>query len=131
MHPHGRAPAGTFGRGPAPSAEVPLPAPPGATSARNPTSGSKRQVTRDHPVDAAGAACSPGHILTHTGDMSETTGVTRRVLITGATGSIGSHLAEALADEYDIVSTGAPRGPRSRRRRCVWPISTTTMRCSP
>src|SRR5690625_7107904 len=95
MHPHGRAPAGTFGRGPAPSAEVPLPAPPGATSARNPTSGSKRQVTRDHPVDAAGAACSPGHVLTHTGDMSETTGVTRCVLITGATGTIGPHLAEA------------------------------------
>src|SRR5690625_8026824 len=46
--------------------------------------------------------------------MSETTGVTRRVLITGATGSIGSHLAEALADEYDIVQHG--RTPRTEEQ---------------
>jgi len=36
------------------------------------------------------------------------------VLITGATGSIGSHLAEALADEYDIVQHG--RTPRTEEQ---------------
>src|SRR5699024_6610428 len=106
---------------PAPSADVPPlrrdvppPSPPGATPPLHPTSRAKRPVTRDHAVDAAVAACSPQHILTHTGDMSETTGVTRRVLITGATGSIGSHLAEALADEYDIVQNG--RTPRTEEQ---------------
>ena len=46
--------------------------------------------------------------------MTETTGTPRRVLITGATGGIGSHLSAALADEYDIVQHG--RTPKTEEQ---------------
>src|SRR5699024_12268231 len=60
-------------------------------------------------------ACSDrGHSTAHNGDMAHSTR-SRRVLITGATGGVGSHLASTLAEEYELVLHGrspekAPEG---------------------
>src|SRR5699024_6935706 len=53
-------------------------------------------------LTARPVACSDrGHSTAHNGDMAHSTR-SRRVLITGATGGVGSHLASTLAEEYEL-----------------------------
>src|SRR5699024_2743604 len=57
-------------------------------------------------LTARPVACSDrGHSTAHNGDMAHSTR-SRRVLITGATGGVGSHLASTLAEEYELVLHG-------------------------
>src|SRR5690606_13222826 len=84
-----------------------------------------RSARKKHPAGAAAcsrdvplprlstAACDPGHAR-HTEGMTQNS-ARRRVLITGATGGVGSHLATTLDGDYDLVLHGrspetAPEG---------------------